>query len=242
MARDDTAFLTRRCGFPFTTTGRPCENRVAGGAPWCRAGHPRTPAGDSDDVVFDALGGPVARAWSIGGATRRRPDFARRATALLGHALSSDDAELLGTRAEHILVDEGAALMLLGSPTASEVARVAVVQRFGLVGAYLVVGYEERWRHWAEDKDAVRPVSSSAAFLEALVRDVAHVDARRLDRLLGQIDGSAASERENEVARAHRWLHATYAVAARDGTAASHRSYLRALERVLRLVGPLVLP
>ena len=39
---------------------------------------------------------------------------------------------------------------------------------------------------------------------------------------------------------AHRWLHATYAVAARDGTPGAHRAYMRALDRVMRLVRPLV--
>jgi hypothetical protein len=163
----------------------------------------------------------------------------------LRRALSSDDAELNGTRAEHILADEGAALMLLGSPDASDVARAAVIQRLGLVGGFIVVGYEERWRRGAagtSDSGTRGPMEFGAACLETLLRDYAAVDARRLDRLLRDIDRSAGVPHDGEVARAHRWLHATYAVAARDGTAAAHRSYLRALDRVLRLVGPLVLP
>jgi len=39
---------------------------------------------------------------------------------------------------------------------------------------------------------------------------------------------------------AHRWLHATYAIAARDGTPAAHQAYMRALDRVMRLVRPLL--
>ena len=161
---------------------------------------------------------------------------------LLRCALSSDDAELHGARAEHILSDEGAALMLLGSSAASESARAAVVQRFGLVGAFLVVGFEERWLGCSEGHGEFAVRGRGATFLDALVRDFARLDARQLERLLRHIERSAGPEQEGEVARAHRWLHATYAVAARDGTDKSHRAYLRALDRVLRLVGPIVIP
>ena len=74
------------------------------------------------------------------------------------------------------------------------------------------------------------------------MRDFPRLDARELDRLLRQIERCAGAGHEDEVARAHRMLHATYAVAARDGTDRAHRAYLRALDRVLRLVGPLVIP
>jgi hypothetical protein len=239
--------ITRRCGFLFTTTGRPCGNRVAEGAPWCRAGHPCAVAGRIDDVMRVALGrSGVTQGFAPGPSTTRRPVArGRRATELLRRALSSDDAELHGTRAEHILTDDGAALMLLGSPDASDVARAAVIQRYGLVGAFIVVGYEERWRRSASgaDDSATRgPTEIGAACLENLLRDFARLDARRLDRLLREIDRTETADSESEVVSAHRWLHATYAIAARDGTGASHRAYLRALDRVLRLVGPLVLP
>jgi hypothetical protein len=79
-----------------------------------------------------------------------------------------------------------------------------------------------------------------AACLETLLQEFPRLDARRLDRVLREID-HADPDSGSEVVSAHRWLHATYAVAARDGTARAHRAYLRALDRVLRLVGPLVL-
>jgi hypothetical protein len=240
--------VARRCGFLFTTTGRPCGNRVAEGAPWCRAGHPSAAAGLSDDIMRVALGrsGVVEGSTSGPTAPPRRPVArGRRATELLRRALSSDDAELHGTRAEHILSDDGAALMLLGSPDASDVACAAVIQRYGLVGAFLVVGYEERWRRSAvggDDSGTGGPMDVGAACLETMLQQFPRLDARRVDRLLREIDRPGYPDSDSEVAIAHRWLHATYAVAARDGTARAHRAYLRALDRVLRLVGPLVLP
>jgi len=228
----------------FTTTGRPCGNRVAEGAPWCRAGHPCAGVGPSDEMVLAALGrsGVVDGAGDGPWRPRRPVARGRRATELLRRALSSDDAELHGARAEHILADDGAALLLLGSPDASEVARAAVIQRYGLVGALVVVGYEERWRRSAsgDDLGTRGPMEMGAACLETLLQEFPRLDARRLDRVLREID-HADPDSGSEVASAHRWLHATYAVAARDGTARAHRAYLRALDRVLRLVGPLVL-
>lgn len=244
--------LTRRCGFLFTTTGRPCGNRVGEDAPWCRAGHPCAPVSALDDAV---PGAPSAResrndprARRSGTAPfRRDADIVQRATALVRRALSSDDAELHGTRADHILGDEGAALMLLGSPAASEPARAGVVQRFGLVGALLVVGFEERWRGCTTHGGAPRGVlhrghKGAVALVDTLVRDFPKLDQRQLERLLRQLERCAGTGHEDEVARAHRMLHATYALAARDGTDRAHRAYLRALDRVLRLVGPLVIP
>ncbi len=244
--------LTRRCGFLFTTTGRPCGNRVGEGAPWCRAGHPCASAVTLDDTAPGALApregrsDPRARR-AAAGSFRSDADVVQRATALLRRALSSDDAELHGTRADHILGDEGAALMLLGSPAASESARAGVVQRFGLVGALLVIGFEERWRSCNTRGGApwgVRPRGrkDAGALVDTLVRDFRRLDPRQLERLLRQIERCAGTAHEDEVARAHRMLHATYAVAARDGTDRAHRAYLRALDRVLRLVGPLVIP
>ena len=44
MDREKTeAPMTRLCGFTFTTTGRPCANRVEVGAVLCRSGHPCPP-------------------------------------------------------------------------------------------------------------------------------------------------------------------------------------------------------
>jgi hypothetical protein len=247
--------MTRTCGFSFTTTGRPCGNRVAEGAPWCRAGHPCEVPGTSDELLSVALGRSGLRPAPCLSHRRTRPhDRGRRATELLRQALSSDDAEQGGLHAEHILADEGAALMLLGSPDASAVARAAVIQRFGHVGAFLVVGYEDRWRRHAAPGPVVDgppgpvvdaapgPVDGAAHCIESLVRDFALLDARQMDRLLRDIDRAEDRPGDGDGHSAHRWLHATYAVAARDGNARSHRAYLRALDRVLRLVGPLVLP
>jgi len=254
----------RRCGFSFTTTGRPCGNRVAPGSPWCRAGHPCPPeAGDDAPAPPTAVGllrpvppllpvrvpatpggrrppGPgrrLAHRAPPGGPAppRRAAERRRRAAGLLREAVASDDTEGLGLRADHVLADPRVALGLLGGPEPWLVARQAVVQHYGLVGAYLVVAYEER--------GAGRTEPGSP--LERLVRHFASIDVAALYRVLEAIDGAApplgrAGARPDAVADAHRWLHATYALAARDGTAASHRAYMRALDDVMRQVRPLV--
>ena len=72
------------------------------------------------------------------------------------------------------------------------------------------------------------------------MRDFADLDALGLYPLLCEIDHDGGLAGDEDGADAHRWLHATYAVAARDGTPAAHRAYMRALDRVMRLVRPLV--
>jgi hypothetical protein len=76
--------------------------------------------------------------------------------------------------------------------------------------------------------------------IEYLVRDFHHLDSRELYELLCEIDEDEGFSGDEHGVDAHRWLHATYAVAARDGTPAAHRAYMRALDRVMRLVRPLV--
>ncbi|HLN43781.1 MAG TPA: hypothetical protein VK215_15090 [Acidimicrobiales bacterium] len=202
--------------------------------------------------------------------------------------MASEDADEVGLRAEHVLADGGTALALLGGEDASPAARAAVVQRFGRVGALLVLGYEERGR--AQHLGPLNPLpnaspngshngspngshngsrsgavngshngSSNASpngshnghreaeqlddgkgHIERLVRDFADLDALGLYRLLGEIDHDEGLGGDGDGVDAHRWLHATYAVAARDGTPGAHRAYMRALDRVMRLVRPLV--
>jgi hypothetical protein len=178
--------------------------------------------------------------------------------------MASEDADEVGLRAEHVLADGGTALALLGGAHASPAARAAVVQRFGRVGALLVLGYEERGRvqdlgpvngshngshngsqgssrnGWRHDLLHAERVDDGKRHIERLVRDFADLDALGLYRLLCEIDHDEGFERDEDGVDAHRWLHATYAVAARDGTPGAHRAYMRALDRVMRLVRPLV--
>jgi hypothetical protein len=253
----DVAMTTRTCGFVFTTTGRPCGNPVADGVPWCRAGHPCVATGLSDSAAVDESGipdGPVTTvpdrsdarsACASRGARARRPgNRTRRATELIRLAMASEDADQVGLRAETVLADGDIALALLGGPDASPAARAAVVQRFGRVGALLVLGYEERGRVLRlvpAGGHGVAPRTETAdRHIECLVHDFDTLDARGLYGLLCEIDEDEGFAGDMDGIDAHRWLHATYAVAARDGTPAAHREYMRALDRVMRLVRPLV--
>ncbi|HTT86208.1 MAG TPA: hypothetical protein VMF60_02470, partial [Acidimicrobiales bacterium] len=140
--RDDVPGALRPCGFAFTTTGRPCAHLVAEDELYCRAGHPCT-ARRPRDAITGALA-PTVTARRRAGASA--PDRTQRAAELLARSLSHDDAEADGICAEKILGDPDVALAFLGSPDAAPAARDAVVQRFGLVGALLVVGHEDRFR------------------------------------------------------------------------------------------------
>ncbi len=181
---------------------------------------------------------------ALRGARPRRPlNRTRRATELLRQAMASEDTDQVGLRAEHVLVDGATALALLGGPHASPAARAAVVQRFGRVGALLVLGYEERGR--VQHPGSLNGLRARERFdsdrhIERLVRDFAYLDAPGLYRLLCEIDHDEGLAGDVDGVDAHRWLHATYAVAARDGTPGAHRAYMRALDRVMRLVRPLV--
>jgi hypothetical protein len=238
--------MASTCGFVFTTTGRPCANHVADDAPWCRAGHPCSSIVVADEPVPDVPNrsdASPARSHR-GGRARRAPSRTRRATELLRQAMASEDADELGLRAEHVLADGRTALALLGGPDASPAARAAVVQRFGRVGALLVLGYEERGR--ARHSTPVNGLrvweqpETGDPHIEYLVREFARLDSRHLYELLCEIDEDEGYAGDEDGVDAHRWLHATYAVAARDGTPGAHRAYMRALDRVMRLVRPLV--
>jgi hypothetical protein len=159
-------------------------------------------------------------------------------------AMASEDADEIGLRAESVLADAATAMALLGGPEASPAARAAVVQRFGRVGALLVLGYEDRGRThvlvpFPVDGHVERPEGADP-HIESLVQDFADLDARGLYRLLCEIDEDEGFAGDIQGIDAHRWLHATYAVAARDGTPAAHRDYMSALDCVMRLVRPLV--
>lgn len=257
--RDGVPAGTRPCGFRFTTTGHPCANHVPLGAPWCRAGHPCVIPAVDDDVLVVALDRSGVDPRSGIGSTVGRRGRSRRATELLRQAMASDDAERLGLCATRLLEDPGAALTLLGDPDASPTACQAVVQHFGRVGALIVLGYEERWHRaagegagtatgdGAERGALPAPVPGAGGHegdlegrhLDQLVAEFPRLDARGLYELLGRID-RAGDGPDDGGARAHRWLHATYAVAGRDGTLRAHHGYMRALDDVMRLVRPLV--
>ncbi|MDE3086760.1 MAG: hypothetical protein KGJ77_08335 [Acidobacteriota bacterium] len=162
------------------------------------------------------------------GADRAR--LSQRAAGLLGQALAADDAEHAGLRADEVLADPAAAVSLLGSPEAWPAARHAVVQRYGRVGALLVLGFEDRWRAGAGEEAA------APAGLEELVDRFPHAGAEELEGLLAALDGARGGVPDDTEA-ARRWLHATYAVAERDGTDTAHRAYMDALDRLLRLAG-----
>jgi hypothetical protein len=258
LTREGTGVMmtTRTCGFVFTTTGRPCGNPVADGVPWCRSGHPCAAMSDEADIPDTSAiaDGPLtavpdrsdARPACVQRDARalRPGNRTRRATELIRQAMASEDTDQVGLRAETVLADGGIALALLGGPDASPAARAAVVQRFGRVGALLVLGYEERGRSLrlvpAGADEVTARAEGADGHIESLVRDFTHLDARRLYGLLCEIDEDEGFAGDMDGIDAHRWLHATYAVAARDGTPAAHRDYMCALDRVMRLVRPLV--
>jgi len=246
---DPGAVMTiRTCGFAFTTTGRPCANHVVEGVLWCRAGHPTTLGTDSDDAAtpFPGRADAAPERAPHTGRTRRPGSRTRRATELLRQAMASEDADEVGLRAEHVLADGRTALALLGGPDASPAARAAVVQRFGRVGALLVLGYEERGRALKPPLTPLNGYRGVEQFetgdprIECLVRNFDRLDARGLYGLLCEIDQEEGLADDGDGIDAHRWLHATYAIAARDGTPGAHRAYMRALDRVMRLVRPLL--
>jgi hypothetical protein len=156
-----------------------------------------------------------------------------QAGGLLGQALASEDAETGGLRADDVLASAEIALMLLGRPDAWASARHAVVQRYGRVGALLVVGYEGRWR-----ANHRQPGPTNPPELEQLLDRFSDIDASELQELLARLDQSEGVDPGDEEAQARRRLHATFAVAARDGSNSAHRAYMEALDRVMRLAAP----
>ena len=239
--RDDTPGPLRPCGFAFTTTGRPCAHLVAEDELFCRAGHPCAPGRTRATI-------PGASSPAVTVRRRRSasaPDRTQRAADLLARSLSHDDAAAEGIRAEKILGDPDVALTFLGSPDAAPAARDAVVQRFGLVGALLVVGYEDRLRrHLADLSDGAAhdaPVGpADSANLERLVRHFFDLDSAGLAALLDAIDRAETGRPTDALCAARHRLHAAYAVAARDGSDVSHHEYMASLNEVLRMTRPAV--
>ncbi len=160
------------------------------------------------------------------------PNLGKRATELLGRALGSDDAESEGLLADDVLADPELALKLLGSPSSLAGARNAVVQHYGRVGALLVVGYEERF---ARRQATGCAPPAAAPCIERLIVDFATLAADEIDDLLAELDRCEGRAVDAEAISARRWLHATYAVAGRDGSDAAHRAYMAALDAVMQL-------
>jgi hypothetical protein len=236
--------VTRRCGFAFTTTGRPCANHVAEDELYCRAGHPCATAARRVDLGRWAGHRGHAFALATVPSASTMPNRRRRATFMLARALSHEDAEADGVFADRILADPAVALALLGSPDADPSARDAVVQHFGLVGALLVVAHEDRWlRHLAAlsgEADTTSAEDEVSAHLERLVKHFAHLDSSKLEALLGDIDRAEGGSPTDRVAAARHRLHAAYAVAARDGSDVSHHVYMDSLNEVLKMTRPAV--
>ena len=240
--RDGAPGPLRPCGFAFTTTGRPCAHLVAEGELYCRAGHPCGTRPWRDVLSRRARRPTLAVARQKKAAP---PDRTRRAAELFARSLAHNDAEADGICADRILADPDVALTFLGSPDAAPAARDAVVQRFGLVGALLVVGHEDRLRtHLAalsEPADETAEAEETlSANLERLVRHFSELDAPRLAALLDAIDRAETGRPTDPLVAARHRLHATYAVAARDGSEASHHEYMASLNEVLRMTRPAV--
>ncbi|MGH9017433.1 MAG: hypothetical protein ACRDY1_06770 [Acidimicrobiales bacterium] len=161
---------------------------------------------------------------------------------LLARALTHEDAEADGLCAPQVLADPAVALALLGPPDGAAAARDAVVQRFGLVGAYLVVAHEDRWqRHLAVlagEAATTSAVDPMTRHLERLVKQFAHIAVDPLQALLGDIERTGGGVEADPVAASRHRLHAAYAVAARDGSDDSHRRYMEALNEVLKVTRP----
>lgn len=244
--REEKRVTIRTCGFAFTTTGRPCANHVGDDELYCRAGHPCA-AGMAHLGHLDVGGFATRPGRPSLGVTRDHDSIShrgRRAMKLLARSLAHEDAEADGICADRVLADPAIALALLGSPDVAPAARDAVVQRFGLVGAFLVVGHEDRWRHRlavvSGDPDATAPGDPVSVYLEKLVKQFAHLDVAKLATLLNDIDCVENGFPDDDVAVARHRLHAAYAVAARDGSERSHHEYMESLNEVLRMTRPAV--
>lgn len=243
--RDEKQGVTRTCGFAFTTTGRPCANHVTDDDLYCRAGHPCTTA-TAHRAHIGAWAAHHGHIFPIGAGTSapNAPDRRRRASLLLAWALAHEDAEADGVCADRFLADPAVALALLGSPDTAPEARDAVVQRFGLIGALLVVAHEDRWlRHLAVlsgDADTTSASDEVSGHLERLVKHFPHLDAPGLEMLLSDIDRAESGIPTDHVAAARHRLHAAYAVAARDGSEGSHHEYMDSLNEVLKMTRPAV--
>ena len=227
------AMTTRTCGFAFTTTGRPCANLVADGVavvpgrPSVLAGRGRRP--DRRCARRHCGSGPMRcpAGPSHRGARARRPGArTRRATELIRQAMASEDADEVGLRAETVL---GRRHDRLG--TARRARRLAQrpaprsCSASGGSGALLVLGYEERGRARHPGR-RVTTMERAERPEEGRRPHRGPGPGVRHNRRRAASTGSCARSTRTRVRRgrrtaidAHRWLHATYAVAARDGTA-----------------------
>jgi hypothetical protein len=243
--REEKRVTIRTCGFAFTTTGRPCANHVGDDELYCRAGHPcATGMAHLDHVRPNAGLARHGHPLGLGLEQATISHRARRAMKLLARSLAHEDAEADGMCADRVLADPAIALALLGSPDAAPEARDAVVQRFGLVGAFLVVGHEDRWQRRLAvvtgDAGATIPGDEVSAYLERLIKHFAHLDVAKLATILNDIDCAENGVPDDEVAVARHRLHAAYAVAARDGSDVSHHEYMESLNEVLSMTRPAV--
>jgi hypothetical protein len=165
----------------------------------------------------------------------------------------ADDAEAAGVDAVALLADPTRAVRVLGGASFAPAARHAVIQRFGGVGALIVVACEEvalrdaaRVEEHAGEEDSIEEdsveedgVSGVAevggtvqAHLVRLLDDFGQLGPAELDGLLEEVEAQDGSRRGDE-ACARRWLNVTYAIAARDRTPEAHHAYVEALDRVL---------
>ena len=76
--------------------------------------------------------------------------------------------------------------------------------------------------------------------LERLVQNFPHIDAPGLEALLHDIDRAEGAPADDHVTAARHRLHAAYAVAARDGSDATHHRYMESLNEVLEVTRPAV--
>jgi hypothetical protein len=169
----------------------------------------------------------------------------RRVAELSSAALCAEDAEASGVHAQELVADLSRAVGLIGAPDVPLAAHHAVVQRFGGVGALLVIACEESWQRlnaprvsgeatWADWLDEIH------VHLAQLLHRFADISSQDMDCLVEAIERADGGSPGNEAATARRWLHVTYAIAARDGTDEAHRAYVKALHQVLALKRALV--
>lgn len=167
-----------------------------------------------------------------------------RIAELMSEALRAEDAQASGVDAKEILADPDRAVGLLGAPGVLQ-ARHAVVQRFGGVGAILVIACEESWKreHAANLAGLATRSEQLDSFhlgLDQLLHRFGDIGPSEMDCLVEAVETAEGCSQESEDAIARRWLHVMFAVAARDGTDQAHHAYVEALDRVLALKRGLV--
>ena len=239
--------MASTCGFVFTTTGRPCANHVADGVPWCRAGHPCSSTG-----VPRGARRPTPRT----GPTRPRRARSGAAGPAPRESGTGAPPSCSGRRWPVRTPTSSASGPNTCSPTAGPRWRCSAAlmprRRPAPRWSSDSGGSARCWSSGTKNGGALeqsKPVERPARVGAIRDRGPAHREPgaglrpprrRELYELLCEIDDDEGFVGDEDGVDAHRWLHATYAVAARDGTPAAHRAYMRALDRVMRLVRPLV--